>query len=220
MCSLAFAAPARADEQFDVGPAPVLNVHVIRGKVTVQTWDRQQVLISSDNAVNVRHVAASEVEPGVPKQLQFASQRIMTEHGPVELPAESFVLPELPGSQHDAVMAQGRGNVTITIPRNTAMVVAHVRAGHLTLDNYHGIFVTRVRAAGISLNHVGGTGFVESLRGRIVGNRLDASTGCACARRSETCSSRAAPQQQIEATSTYGSIVYDDGQFPTGSRAL
>ncbi len=215
LCSLAFAAPARADEQFDVGPSPVLNVHVIRGTVTVQTWDRQQVLVSSDNPVNVRHVAASEVEPGVPKQLQFASQRIMTEHGAVELPAESFVLPELPGSQHDAVIAQGSGSVTITIPRNTAMVFAHVRAGHLTLDNYHGIFVMRVRAAGISLNHVGGTGFVESLRGRIVAtdsifDRLRVRTavgdmlfqGCIA--------------QQIEATSTYGSIVYDDGQFQPG----
>ncbi|MFY9720260.1 MAG: hypothetical protein WAK16_11535 [Candidatus Cybelea sp.] len=215
LCSLAFAAPACADEQFDVGPSPVLNVHVNRGKVTVQTWDRQQVLISSDNPVDVRHLAASEVEPGIPKELQIEAQRIATTHGPVDLPAESFVLPDLSGSQHDAVMAVGTGNVTITIPRNTAMIVAHVRAGHLTIDNYHGIFVTRVRSASISLNHVGGTGFVESLRGRIVAtdstfDRLRARTAVGDML-FQSCTA-----QQIEATSTYGSIVYDDGQFQPG----
>lgn len=215
LVSLPFAVPARADETVDVGPSPVLNIHVVRGKVTVQTWDRQQVLISSDNPIDVRHIAASEVEAGVPKQLQIASQRIVTPHGPVELPLESFVLPELPGNQHDAVMAQGTGNVTITIPRNTAMIIAHVRAGHLTLDNYHGIFVARARAAGISLNHVGGTGFVESLRGRI-----DATDSSFDRLRVRTAVGdmlfQGCTAQQIEATSSYGSIVYDNGQFQPG----
>jgi hypothetical protein len=214
-CWLGFAAPGRADEQFDVGPSPVLNVHVQRGRVTIATWDRPQVLISSNNPVDVRHLAPSQVDPGIPKQIQIASQRIQSEHGPVTLDAESFVLPELPGSQHDAVLVHGNGQVTITIPRSTAMVIAHMHAGHLTMENYRGIFVAQVRSAGISLDRVDGVAFVESLRGRIDAfgstfDRLRARTavgdmlfqGCTA--------------HQIQATSTFGSIVYDNGHFESG----
>jgi hypothetical protein len=91
----------------------------------------------------------------------------MTAHGLTTLPAESFVLPRLPGTEHDAIVARGTGNMTITVPSNTAMMIAHIRAGHMTVNNYHGIFIAHGHAAGISLNNVSGTGFVESLRGNI-----------------------------------------------------
>jgi hypothetical protein len=159
-------------------------------------------------------MAPSDVDPGIPKQLQISSQRIQTEYGLVALPAESFVLPELPG-EHDAVMAQGSGTMTIMIPRGTAMVIAHVRAGHLTLDNYHGVFVSHVRSGSISLDHVGGTGFVESMRGRIAATnstfdrlRVRTATGNIFF---QGCTSH-----QIQASSVYGSIVYDNGQFQPG----
>jgi hypothetical protein len=215
LCCLGFAAPVRADEQFDVGASPVLNVHVNRGRLTIQTWDRQSVSIASDGPLDVRHLAPSEVDPGIPKQMQISWQRIATEHGPVTLEPETFVLPELPGSQHDAVVVHGNGKVTITIPRGTVMVIAHMHTGHLTMENYHGVFVAQVRSAGISLDRVDGTGFVESLRGRIdafgstfdrlrvrsaVGDMLF--TGCT--------------SHQIQASSTYGSIVYDNGHFEPG----
>jgi hypothetical protein len=215
LCCLALAAPGRADEQIDVGPSPLLNIHVNRGRVTIQTWDRPQVLISSENPAYVRHLPPSDVDPGIPKQVQIASDQIQTDHGPVTLPEESFVIPELPGAQHDAVIAQGNGNMTITVPRNTAMVMAHIRAGHLTLNDYHGVFVAHARAAGISLNNVGGTGFVESLRGRVVATnssfdrlRVRTATGSMLF---QGCTSH-----QIQATSTYGSIVYDNGSFQPG----
>ncbi len=215
LCCLGLAAPVRADQQIDVGPSPVLTVHLSRGQLTIRTWDRPQVLISSDSPMNVQHMAPSEVEPGIPKQLQISSQQIQTEHGSVALPAESFELPELPGSEHDAVVAKGSGRVTITMPRSTAMVLAHVRAGHLTLENYRGVFVARVRSAGITLDRVGGTGFVESLRGRIVATnsafdrlRVRTATGNMLF---QGCTSH-----QIQASSTYGSIVYDDGHFQPG----
>jgi hypothetical protein len=215
LCFLALAAPVRADEQFDVGPSPVINVHVNRGQVTIQTWDRPQVLISSAQPTDVRHLMPSQVDPGIPKQVQFAADRIMTVHGPVTLPAESFVVPELPAGAHDAIVAQGNGRITITIPRTSAMVMAQQRGGHLTLNNYHGIFVAHARAAGVSLNNVGGTGFVESLRGRIVANdssfdrlRVRTATGDMVFK---GCTSH-----QIQATSEYGSIVYDNGSFEPG----
>jgi hypothetical protein len=155
------------------------------------------------------------VDPREPKQLQIASQEIQTQHGPVTLPAESFVLPDIPGTQHDAIVARGGGRVTIMIPRNTAMVIAHVRTGHLTLNGYHGIFVAHGRSAGIALNDVGGTGFVETLRGKVVSTnssfdrlRMRTATGSMLF---QGCTSH-----QIEATSSYGSIVYDNGHFQPG----
>ncbi len=212
---LTLAAPARADEQFDVGPSPVINVNVTRGQVTIQTWDRPQVMISTESSPYVQHLTPEEVDPGIPRQMQMASHRVATEHGPVTLPAESFVLPDLQGAKHDAIVIRGRGNMTINIPRGTALVLAHLRAGRLTLDNYHGVFITHVRAAQIALNDVTGTGFVESLKGRVVAKnstfdrlRVRTATGDMLF---QNCTS-----QQIQATSTYGSIVYDDGSFQSG----
>jgi hypothetical protein len=215
LCWLGFAAPVRADEQYDVGPTPILNVHVTRGQVTIETWDRPQVLISSERPADVQHLAASEVDPVIPKQIQFASDQIQTEHGPVSLPAESFVIPELPGRDHDEILARGAGRMTIMIPRGTAMLMAQQRAGHLTIENYHGIFVAHARAAGISLNGDGGTGFVESLRGRVE------ATGSSFERlRARTATGdmvfKDCTSHQIQATSSYGSIVYDNGSFQPG----
>ncbi len=207
----AFAAPVRADEQYDIGPTPIVNVHVNRGQISIQTWDRPQVLISSERPTDMRQQSIQEF----PKQLQFASDQIETDHGPVTLPAESFEMPELPGGDHDAIMVRGSGKMTITIPRGTAMLVVQQRAGHLTIDNYHGVFIAHARAAGISLNGTSGTGFVESLRGRIVATdssfdrlRVRTATGDMFF---EGCTS-----YQIQATSTYGSIVYDNGNFQPG----
>jgi hypothetical protein len=101
------------------------------------------------------------------------------------------------------------------IPRGTAMVIAHQRAGRLSLNNYHGVFVAHVRAAEIALNNVSGTGFVESLRGRIVATnssfeRLRARTATG------NMLFQGCTSHQIQATSTYGSIVYDNGDFQPG----
>jgi hypothetical protein len=215
LCCLSFATPARADEEFDVGPSPVININGGRGQVTIQTWDRPQVLVASEQSTDVRHLAPNEVDPRIPKQFQMPSHVINTDHGPVTLDAESFVLPELPGGQHDAIVARGNGRMTIMIPRGTAMVIAHLRAGRLTINDYHGVFVAHVRGAEVALNRVGGTGYVESLRGRIVATdssferlRVRSATGDMLFR---GCTSH-----QIQANSSYGSIVYDNGDFQPG----
>jgi Putative adhesin len=214
-CLFIAAPPVRADDQYDVGMSPVLNVRLARGKLTIQTWDRPQIMISSNQPVEVRQVPPEQVDSRIPKQLQFASQQIQTEHGDVTLPAESFVLPELGAGNHQALVAKGRGPVTITIPRTTAMVIAHVRAGRLSIENYRGLFILHGKSADIELDNVGGTGYVESLRGRVVASnssfdrlRVRTATGNMLFR---NCSS-----QQIQATSAYGSIVYDDGDFQPG----
>jgi hypothetical protein len=215
LCYLSFAAPARADEEFDVGPSPIVNVNVGRGQVTIETWDRPQVLVASQQPIDVRQLTPDQVDPRIPKAMQMQSHTIQTEHGTVTLPAESFVLPELPGTSHDAIMAQGDGRMTIMIPRGTAMVIAHMRAGHLNLNDYHGVFITHVRAAEVSLNHVSGTGYLESLRGRVVAtdstfDRLRVRTATA------NMLFQGCTSHQIQASSTYGSIVYDNGSFEPG----
>ncbi|MGA8574807.1 MAG: DUF4097 family beta strand repeat-containing protein [Candidatus Cybelea sp.] len=183
--------------------------------MTIQTWDRPQILIISEQPVDARRLAPPEVDSQIPKQLQIASDEIQTDRGLVTLPAESFVVPELPREPHDAIVARGSGKMTIFIPRNTAMVMAQQRGGHLSIENYHGFFVAHARAAGVSLNNVSGTGFVESLRGRIIANdstfdrlRVRTATG--------DMFFKGCTSQQIQATSAYGSIVYDDGVFQPG----
>jgi hypothetical protein len=215
LCCQALATRARADEIIDVGPSPVLNLHVNRGQVNIETWNRPQVSIASERPLDVRHLAPSEVDSVVPRQLQMESQTVQTEHGPVVLPAESFVLPELSPMPHDAILANGTGNVTIMIPRGTAMVLAHQRGGHLTITNYRGVFIAHTHKAMITLDRVSGTGYVESLKGRIVATnssferlRVRTATGDMLFR---NCTSH-----QIQANSAYGSIVYDNGHFQPG----
>lgn len=215
LCCLSFAAPAGADEEFDVGPSPVININGGRGQVTIQTWDRPQVLIASEKPTDVRHLTPDQVDSRIPKQFQMPAHVVNTDHGPVTLDAESFVLPELSGAPHDAIVARGNGRMTIMIPRGTAMVIAHLRAGRLAINDYHGVFIAHVRGAEVSLNHVGGTGYVESLRGRIVATdssfeRLRARTATG------DMLFRGCTSHQIQANSTYGSIVYDNGDFQPG----
>jgi hypothetical protein len=214
-CWIGLAAPASAAEQIGVGPNPWLDVQLQSGTLTVKTWDNPQVQVSTDGRVDVRHVDAANTDPRIPRQYTAWSQTVATDHGDVRLPEESFVLPQLSGSSHDEVVARGQGNTTVMIPRGTALVTAHVGNGQLNLNDYHGVFITHVGDGGISLNHVDGSGYVESLRGQVNASyssfdrlRVRTATGNMLFR---GCTSR-----QIEATSNYGSIVYDNGKFQPG----
>jgi hypothetical protein len=209
------AAQARADELFNVGQNPVVDVTLGTGTVTVQTWDRPQVQVSGDGAVNVEHLDASSVDPNMQRVIPGFEHTIQTVHGPVTLPPEPFVLPQLPGRSHDEVRASGNGNTVVNVPRGTALVMAHVDFGRVTLNNYRGAFVTQVHTGGVFLNHVSGTGYAESLRGRIVASnstfdRLRARTAMGYMS-FDRCTSH-----QIEATSSYGSITYNNGSFEPG----
>jgi hypothetical protein len=215
VCWLIFAAQARADEQLDVGQTPILQVQIGTGIVNVQTWDRPQVQVSADGAVSVQHIDAASVDPIIPKQIPNAAHSIETIHGTVTLAPEPFVLPKLQGTEHDEVRVVGDGNTTITVPNTSAMVVAHVERGRVVLDNYRGVFIAQVHNGGVFLDHVEGSGYVESLRGTV---RATDSTFDRLRVRTATsnvifnrCTSR-----QIEASSTYGSIVYNNGSFEPG----
>ncbi|MBV8722511.1 MAG: hypothetical protein JO277_10190 [Candidatus Eremiobacteraeota bacterium] len=209
------AAQARADEQLAVGPNPVIDAQLGTGTVTVQTWDRPDVQVGGDGFVTVSHLPPPVVDANLPHNVPGAAHTVQTVHGPVDLPAESFVLPPLQGAQHDAVQVRGNGNTTIMVPRGTALVMAHVETGRVTLNDYHGVFYTDVHNGGVFLNRVVGSGYAESLRGRI--SATDSTFDRLRARSAvsnitfQNCTSR-----QIEATSRYGSIVYNDGSFQPG----
>ncbi|HEY1976448.1 MAG TPA: DUF4097 family beta strand repeat-containing protein [Candidatus Baltobacteraceae bacterium] len=209
------AAQARADEQIAVGPNPVVDVQLGTGNVTVQTWDRPDVQVSADGTVQVQHLEPNAVDPYIQRQLPGGSHTVQTAYGPVSLPAEPFVLPPLQGQQHDGISARGNGNTTITVPRGTALVMAHVDKGRVTLNDYRGVFWAQAHSGGIFLNRVSGSGYLESLKGRIVAtdsnfDRLRA--------RSATSNMifNNCTSHQIEATSRYGSIVYNNGSFEPG----
>jgi Putative adhesin len=215
VCWLTLAAQARADEQMDVGQTPILQVQLGTGVVNIQTWDRQQVQVSADGSVNVQHIDAAAVDPTIGKQIPNAAHSVETIHGTVTLPPEPFMLPKLAGTQHDEVRVVGDGNTTITVPNTSAMVIAHVEHGRVYLNNYRGVFITQVHEGRVTLSHVEGSGYVESLRGAVVATdstfdrlRVRTATSNVIFNR---CTSR-----QIEASSTYGSIVYNNGSFQPG----
>lgn len=215
LCWTGLAAQARADDQINVGQNPILQVQLGTGIVNVQTWDRPVVQVSTDGQVNVQHLDASAVDPKIPKQIPNAAHSIETVHGTVTLPPEPFVLPKLQGATHDAVRVTGNGNTTVMVPSTSAMVMAHVDTGRVVINNYHGVFVAQVHSGGVFLNHVDGSGYVESLRGRVIASdsnfeRLRVRTAA-----SNVVFNRCT-SHQIEASSTYGSIVYNNGSFEPG----
>jgi len=209
------AAQARADEQFAVGPNPVVDVQLGTGNVTVQTWDRPDVQIGGDGSIQAQHLDPNAVDPYITRQMPEFSHTVQTAYGEVSLPPEPFVLPQLQGTQHDEIQARGNGNTVIDVPRGTALVMAHVDRGRVTLNDYRGVFLAQAHNGGIFLNRVSGTGYVESLKGRIVAN--DSNFDRLRARSATSnmifnnCTSH-----QIEATSRYGSIVYNNGSFEPG----
>jgi hypothetical protein len=107
--------------------------------------------------------------------------------------------------------------VIITIPASTALVLARVDRGPLTLRGYHnGAFVLQVLTGSVHLRNVTGTGFAQLVRGGpmvIQGSdftRLRARTAVSNVFIGGTHST------QIEVTSIFGSIVYDNGTFAPG----
>jgi len=212
-CFLGLVSAAAADELVDAGPAPVVKVWLDTGKLTVETWDNPTVLVTSRGQVTVDHMSAQQAGPA-PRSISVVSQSIPGPNGSVTLPAESFVLPKL-GDGHQAVVASGSGDTTVEIPRGTALVVAHVRRGRVTLSNYDGAFVAHVRTGAVVLDRVSGTGFAEVMRGPVV---ADHSTFTRLRVRTALGNMlfRGCTSHQIEATSAYGSIVYDNGRFQPG----
>ncbi len=209
------AARASADPQIIATTGePVVFGNLQAGVVNVRTWNRSDVQIDADPTVNVRHI--DRVPPNLPPAFTFFAQTIDTPDGPLMLPPEPFLIQPLDASPHDAVAFNGYGNVTMTIPAGSPLLITRVGQGEVSINGYHGgTFFAIVRAGLLRLNDVSGTGGFQVNNGPVIArnstfDRIRARTG----RGNmffENCTAR-----QIEATSLTGSIVYDNGSFEPG----
>jgi hypothetical protein len=208
---LSVCATARA-EDIPVGQAPIVNVRVDYGQVNVAVWDRPIVSINSSGAITSQYV------PNVlnlPSQITMWAQSAQTLRGPVALPAEPFVLPPIVGT-HDGVTVHGDGNTTIMVPQGTALVVARVSGrGGIGISDYQGTLVATTRNGFVTVRNVGGTAYLQSLRGGIVASessfdRVRARTGEGPVVFTDC------QADQIDATSVFGAVLYDNGTLGQG----
>ena len=200
----------------DAGPAPVLVVDLRFGMVAIHVWDRPQIQIQADGALRWQQVPPAMVARRFPAQIPLPAQTLQTPRGDIVLPPERFVAPPLPTGPHAGVVIRGSGPTTVMIPRDTAMVIARVGRGSVSINGYrNGFFVAIVRAGRVHLRNVAGTGAVQVLSGAIVA--IDSHFARLRARTArgnlifEGCSA-----MQIEVSSILGSIAYDNGSFAPG----
>ena len=205
---------ARADD-ITMGPSPIVNVQLTGGSVTVRTWNRPQVRITTDGRVDWNYFTPLQTQPRIPAQIDSFAQTMQTLRGSITLPAESFILPQLPGI-HDAFVARGFGNTTIVLPQTTALVVARIAGqGSIKVSDYHGTLVADTRMGVINVERFAGTAYMQVLGGRIfvadsTFDRVRARLGVGPVV-FEDCSAK-----EIDETSIVGAVVYDNGSFAEG----
>ncbi len=214
---IAAASSASAENgTISTGASPVITVVMRSGSITLRTWNRNAVQVDGAGAT-ARHLNDDRVQGRLPEQIPAWSQTIKTDKGEATLTPETWVLPNLPSQPHDGVVIRGEGDVTVTVPNGTALLIARAGArGDITLDGYHnGAFHLMARNGAIRLRNDSGTGFAQTLRGAI---RVQDSQFTRLRARNaigpvffSRCSA-----EQIEVSSIFGNVVYDNGTFSPG----
>jgi DUF4097 and DUF4098 domain-containing protein YvlB len=111
---------------------------------------------------------------------------------------------------------RGQGDVTLTIPTQTALVLANVRLGSVTVDDFAGTaLVAHVTAGEVHLNDTSTTAAIQVNNGPVFINssdfpRLRLRTGRGNVFMNNCRAS------QIQVTSLVGSILFDNGTFDPG----
>jgi hypothetical protein len=111
---------------------------------------------------------------------------------------------------------RGEGDVTLTVPQQTPLLLINVRLGSVTIAGYSGTaFVAHVTAGEVHVENVSTTAAIQVNNGPVfISNstfeRLRLRTGRGTAFMS------ACRSQQIQVTSLTGSVVYDNGVFEPG----
>lgn len=210
---------ARAHAASSVVPttaAPFVYIELSGGAVTIRTWDRPAIQIQSDPSVTFNRAPPREVGERAPQQIELWSQTIRTPAGDLTLAPEGFVLPPFAPGEHDAFIVRGEGDVTLTIPTQTALVYAVVRLGSVTVDDFAGTaLVAHVTAGEVHLNDDSTTVALQVNNGPVfVANsdfpRLRLRTGRGNIFMNNCRAS------QIQVTSLLGSILFDNGTFDPG----
>lgn len=160
---------ARADD-IAVGPAPIVSVQLQYGYLRIITWNRPDVEIQTGGHIGWQHFDAASVRGHIPHDIMLWAQRIETPNGSFNLPAEPFVLPNLPPGDHDAVVIRGGGPTVIHLPASTQMLAVRIAgSGVLHIEGYRGAaFAALVHQGAIALENVRSSGVAQTGRGPIL----------------------------------------------------
>ncbi len=216
----AFARPARATvTTLESVERPLVRINVRAGNVVIRTWSRGSVLVVAGSNVTVQR---QEADPDADDASLFIPEaHDGSRRRSASLPAETFVVAPMPPGRRELVLIRATaredvGIVTVTIPADTPFLFAHTASGDLRLSDYHeGTFVGFAGRGRLALHDVGGTAFLQTMRGTILVS--DSHLDRVRARslfgnvRFLRCDVR-----QIETTTVGGSIAYDAGTFSPG----
>jgi hypothetical protein len=202
---------ARADD-IAAGPTPIVNVQLSFGRIAFAVWNRPVVRIATDGNVTWRRLP---VVPAQVAQINMWAEQLQTQRGLVALPEETFVLPPVTGT-HDAIVARGYGDTTVTLPQGTVLAIGRISGtGNVAASGYQGTLVATTHGGAILVRNFTGTAFLQAVRGRIVAldstfDRVRARSGAGPVIFSG-CSAG-----QIDATSVIGAVIYDNGTLGEG----
>jgi hypothetical protein len=210
-------ARARAEDLSSMN-APVIAI-VLRGggNVTIRTWEREDVHLDADPTIQINRPRANSQQIAAAFSKFFLhAQSIQAPGGQnYALPPEQFPIPPLAPGDHDALLVRGEGDVTLTVPQDTAVVEAQVSQGSISIEGYHGTILAQMGAGSIHLKNDGGTVAVQLNNGPFIAqhsafDRVRVRTG-----RGNMFFSNCRATQ-IQASSLLGAIVYDNGTFEPG----
>ena len=214
--ALATTACARA-AAIAVGPSPVVSVQMRYGYLRIVTWNRPQVEVETGGHIGWQHFDAASVRGHIPHDITLWAQRIATPTGSLNLPAEPFVLPNIPPGDHDAVVIRGGGPTVIHLPASTQMLAVRIAgSGTLHIEGYRGAaFAALVHQGAIALDNVRSSGVAQTGRGPILAQnsafgRLRVRNAVGNIFLSHVTAS------QIDVGSIGGSILAEDMRFRTG----
>jgi hypothetical protein len=201
----------------NVSPQPIVLIQHTQ-PLWINTWDRD--LISVDSGADLPTVERrpgrlTPTTPTAPYSVPIPSQSIQAPNGQqVVLGPEEFPV-QLPPGQHDTVRIEVPPNVaTIMIPANTTVLSVNGFSA-TQIQNYHGQLIAQQRAGPLVLRNDSGDAFAQNLRGQIfvADSNFDRL-------RTRTALNNMVFQRvnvrQIEATSTHGSIFFNNGSFQPG----
>ncbi len=213
--SLLLASGVARAQDVSVSAHPIVNVTVTNGTLSIETWGKPTVRVISRGRVTLQHFDVTRTAPRIPAEIDSWAVTLQTPHGRVELPAENFVLPHLPGGDHDAITVSSTAGTRLIVPNGTALVIARVTTGAIGVDGYQGIFVGHLRHGAMTLENFSGTAYAQVDWGRVVAlgadfERLRARTALGNLF-FEGCRSR-----EIDVSAVQGTILYDDGFFEQG----
>jgi hypothetical protein len=198
-------------------PAPFVVVQIDSGSVNIRTWDRPAIDLEADPTITYNHAPPRQVAARIPQQIPLWSQTLKTPQGQqLDLAPELFPLPPFAPGEHDAVIIRGQGDVTLTVPAQSPLLLINVRVGSVTLSGYNGsAFVAHVVAGEVHMDNVSTTAAVQVNNGPVfISNstfeRLRLRTGRG------TIFMSACRARQIQVTSLTGSIIFDNGVFEPG----